>query len=190
MKKLLWLLLLPLFFAAIPAPTPPQYETIYAAPIAITSTIGFNTNNGALIAAEHHANSNINDLEDVVTQAYWGNSHLYLQYGVSTWNCTDHNHLTAITNSNGVSAVGWDHDVQWSGTIWFQIVSQCEEDFDSDPNGDGAYWKGEKWYAAFDYPTIPEENIWLDQAYVTNCQFPWNIDPFANEYGCGSNDIF
>ena len=182
-----WIITMSCFGGGIP--DPPNYETIYAAPVAITGTIVWDTNNGALTTAETHAVLNTDDFEDMVTQTYWGFSHLYLQYGVSTSGCTDHDHLTAITNSNGVSAVGWDHDIQWSGTMWFQIVSQCEEDFDSDPNGEGAYWKGEQWYAAFDYPTTPKENIWLDMAFVTNCQFPQDIDPFADEYGCGEDDI-
>lgn len=190
MKHLLWLLLLPFLFAGTPASNPPQYSTIYASPIAITSPIAPSTNNGALLAAETHANVYLNDLEDLVTQPYWGNSHLYLQYGVSTWNCTDHDHRTAIATSNGVSAVGWTHDVQWSGTMWFQIVSQCEEAFDSDPNGNGAYWKGEQWYVGFDYPLVPEKNIWVQNSYVTNCAYPQDINPSAREYGCGSDDIF
>ncbi len=182
-----WVIAMSCFGGGIP--DPPVFETIYAAPVAITGTIVWDTDVAALTAAETHAVLNTDDLEEMVTQSYWGFSTLYLQYGVSTTNCTDHDHLTAITNSGGVSAVGWMHDVQWSGTMWFQVVSQCEEDFDSDSNGEGAYWKGEQWYAAFDYPTSPEENIWLDQAYVTNCQFPYDIDPFADEYGCGADDV-
>ena len=182
-----WIITMSCFVGGVP--DPPQYETIYAGIEAITGTIVWDTDNAALTTAETHANLNTDDLEKMVTQTYWGFSHLYLQYGVNTWNCTDHDHLNAITNSNGASAVGWEHNVQWSGTMWLQVVSQCEEDFDNDPNGEGAYWKGEQWYAAFDYPTSPEKNLWLENAFVTNCQFPSDIDPFADEYGCGEDDI-
>ncbi len=168
---------------------PPLYETIYAAPIALTGTIAFGTNNSNLLQAESHASLHLDDLERLVTQAYSGDSHLWLEYGVSTWNCTDHDHLEAITVQNGISAVGWQHDVRYSGIIWFQIVSQCEEDYDFDSWGEGAYWKGEQWYPAYEYPVSPEENIWIDQAYLTNCQFPWDINPSATEYGCGEEDV-
>ncbi len=132
---------------------PPVLETIYASPVELTGSIAFSTNNLNLLTAEDHAVANLDDLEDMVTHAYVGDHHLYLEYGVSTTNCTDHDHLEAITIQNGISAVGWEHDVRYPGTIWFQIVSQCEEDFDFNDFGDGAYWKGEQWYPAFQYPT-------------------------------------
>lgn len=142
-----------------------------------------------LIIAENHAYNNYLNLEDLVTIPYQAGSHMYLQYGVSVFNCTDHDHLNAITTSNGHSAVGFTRDVRYGGTMWIQLVSQCEDDFDFDNMGDGTYFKGAQWYASNDFPTTPQNNIMIDQAFVTNCQYPGDRVIGAFEYGCGSDDV-
>lgn len=165
---------------------PPLIKTIYAG---IEGMVAYtSSNNGALIAAQSHGFQYDSDLENLVSIPYSGNHHIYLEYGVSKVNCTDYDHLTAITEANGFSSVGFERNVGNSGTVWLQLVSQCEEDFDGDPNGNGVYFKGVQWYSAYNFPESPEQNIWIDQGYVTNCQYPWNAELGATEYGCGNND--
>ncbi len=113
---------------------------------------------------------------------------MYLEYGVTSRNCSDHDHQAGIVEVNGIEAVRFTHDIWWSGSIWLQYVSQCENDFDSDPTGIGVYYKGTQWYPSFGYPTSPSRDIIIDVATLTNCQFPFFVTSGATEYGCGPGD--
>lgn len=165
-------------------------QTVYVGANSL-SGLSLNLLNTAIMDADNHAKNNYDDLEDVVTNQYSGSSYMYLQYGINTFNCTDHDHTSAIsTSSSGASAVGFTTDINSGGTMWLQFVSQCEDDNDPNPNfGDGIYYKGSQWYGANNYPLNPESNLEIDLTFLTNCQNPWDRVNGATEYGCGSDDV-
>lgn len=167
----------------------PNNQTVYVGANSL-SGLSFTPTNSRIVDADNHAKNNYDDLEDLVTNPYSGNRKMYLQYGISVFNCTDHDHLGAISTSGSVSAVGFTTNTNNSGTMWLQFVSQCERDYDSNPNfGDGIYFKGTEWYGANSYPLTPQSNIDIDMTIITNCQYPWDRKSGATEYGCGSDDV-
>ena len=162
-------------------PTPPalEIERIYAGADAIIAG-GTSAATPELFDAEDHAFRYFDDLEALATQTYTqAGDFMYLEYGVSTINCVDHdNNQGAIETAGSTSAVGFDHNVAFSGTVFLQFVSQCHEDFSGSVEvGDGIYFKGEQWYGPFDYPTTPRADILIDQAFDTQCPIPFYANP-------------
>ena len=168
----------------------PEIETVYAGAVGVFGLPGQSIQ--PAINAEIHTQAFFDDVDELTSAEYnFGSDFMYLEYGVSTIFCTDHdNNRGAIEEFPGGSAVGFEHDVRFSGTVFLQFVGQCHDDFEGDSSvGDGAYWKGETWYPPRGYPTAPEADILLDMSFQTSCLLPFAAFPPASEYGCGQGDL-
>lgn len=161
-------------------PDPPINEQIFAGIDRIDVNAPFSFDSPLTLDAFQHLSAELNDEDDMITTSYGGGNHLYAEYGVTSSNCTDRMDLTAISQSNGVTAFGFTHNVRFSGEVFLQIVSQCHNDGDSDSFGEGIWWKGKEFYSGQDYPTVPTDDIVIDFYAVTNCTYP----PNGVEYGC------
>lgn len=168
-------------------PTPPQMETIYAGVSSMSAHLP-GTPIVSLSSFESHINYYKYEIGTCLWFQYETGRSPWLEFGVTSTNCADGWHLQEVRDiSAGHSAIGFRHNVLYSGEIWFQYISQCEEDYDGDSaNGVGAYFKGVQWYAAGDYPVAPTDNIMLDMGFnPVSCPMP----PQGGKYGCGSGDL-
>jgi hypothetical protein len=142
-----------------------------------------------ILNAENHVNLYCTEFDKLVGIRYWGNSNMYIEGGVSAFNCADHDHQSQISqNDDGIWSLSFEHNTYWAGTAWLQFNSQCEVEYDDNGNyvgiQIGIYFKGEEFYGAGDYPLSHSEDIIIEDAILTDCS-----DPFpAEEYGCGEDD--
>lgn len=162
-------------------PPPPEIETVYASPFILSvNNINPDPPNFLLESAETRLNIFFDDLEELMGDPYIGFDHLYCEFGVSTINCADRLNLLPISTSNGFSGAGFSHNVQFSGSIFLQYVSQCHTNPNNSNINEGVFWKGSEFHNAFDYPLVPNGNIIIDLVVVTNC----TLAPAGEEYGC------
>lgn len=180
-----WVIMMSCFNNSPPAP---NNQTVYAGVLTL-SGVSSSLSAGPINDANIHAMAYSNDMEYLVTTPYSGSSYMYVEAKVTSKSCADHDHIGPIARSgSGDYGIGVTVNTNNSGTLSLEFKSQCEQDFDSDPTGDGVYFKGTEWYAANNYPLTPQANIVVDVATLVNCQYPGDKKPGATEYGCGSND--
>jgi|GEM_PF-4079795 hypothetical protein len=130
------------------------------------------------------------DLQKLTTIPYSsGPKRYYIEAGTNVKYCVDHDHTTYL-NPLGRVSINVPVDANFAYLIWGQVVSQCHQAWAGNPlypNGNGGWWKYEKWFASGDFPlTVNDPKGVYNFAFqnITICNASTNQD-----YGCGTNDL-
>ncbi|MCX8492069.1 MAG: hypothetical protein ORN54_13490 [Cyclobacteriaceae bacterium] len=96
------------------------------------------------------------DLQKLTTIPYSsGPKRYYIEFGQDVQYCVDHDHTTYLNADVARLSIKFSVDVNFAHLIWCQVVSQCHQAWAGNPlypNGNGGWWKSEKWFASGDFP--------------------------------------
>jgi hypothetical protein len=184
-----------------------QLEALVAAQIPANTVNGLpsqnviNSVNGAFVRTSNPSivGSNNNGIvNDPYVGFNWNNFTNFLYFtggfpseGASLPFCVDKNNTSNIpTGTTKVISSGATININNSGTVWVQLMSQCNPISNiSNAGGRGVWWKKERSLFAGEYATTPNatfsqaNRFSLEFMSVTSC----SVD-FFKKYGCDSGD--